>query len=240
MKKKSHRVTPERPPRVLETVITVYSEFPSVCVTQDISGAFQGSTGGSGNARQRTTTPPSDSAGTGRVPASSRPTPTRAAPGNGLVELSGTMFNTKHNAGLAPSSPLGALLVKVYGSDGQYVITRRDLLAQFGYKKFGGKNQGVIEACLAERGIVLSDGWDQTAIDDRVVLRKDESFFQPSEVARRLRGEMEMVVAGTVRVRYRDLLLLDGFGRNTPAARQAIGQALRLADLDISPPTLSR
>jgi len=152
------------------------------------------------------------------------------------LESTEAFFNPKHNAGLTPSSALAALLAKTYGSDGRCVLTRRELLAQFGYKKAGFSNQGVIETCLAERGIVLSDDWQNTAIDDTVVLEKDDSFFRPDEVARRLCRELQMVVAGVVRVRYRDVLLLHGFGRNTPDARQAIEAALRSADLDMSPP----
>ena len=146
------------------------------------------------------------------------------------------MFDPAQNSGPSPSETFAALLSAVYASDGQIEITRRKLLAYFGYKKLGSANQAVIEQCLTERGVGLPCSWHMVGIDDNLELAKVASVFRPEAVASRLRTEMESLVAGTMRLRYRDLLLLHGYVRNTETARSAVAEVLQLAQLDISPP----
>jgi RecQ family ATP-dependent DNA helicase len=108
-------------------------------------------------------------------------------------------------------------------------------MASFGYKRLGRANKAIIEKCLGERGVSLPRLWHTVGIDDRLILTKMALFFEPPAVASRLRTKIEDLVAGTMRIRFRDLLFLHGFVRNSATARFAIVEVLTLAQLDMTP-----
>lgn len=145
-----------------------------------------------------------------------------------------SLFFPKHNRGLAPAPALRDLLASVYGGTVQS-LSRRELLGAFGHQRLGGRIAEAVTQCLAERGVGLAPPLIETQPDEDVRLWRVDGHFAPDKLAQTLRGEIECLAAMRARLRYRDLLLFCGYGRNGAQARGALRGVLEAGRLSCSP-----
>ncbi len=144
-------------------------------------------------------------------------------------------FDQRCNEGMSPSAGLLALLQDVYPSSRPVPMSRREVLAAFGYRRLGSENQQLIEEGLRERGVRVRPPLDRVGIDDDVNLSRDEAVFAPERVAALLDRELDQLAAACMRLRLRDLLLLLGHVRCTEAARELLASTLADGGLEAAP-----